>query len=484
MAFEFNNPLLQELRGNNSDSPYIDKSDLCVISSGSKIVLDELPSEFHGVTIVLIGTAQAGANTSITLTSSASATNDRYNDFTISITGGTGAGQSKVITDYVGATKIATVSAWTINPDNTSIYSIACYNESKTNIGLSINSFYVNYLNSIITFNSSEIGQTVLASYKGRGIIRTPAERIYCVDKDGNPVSSFQDIVVNVVDEATRNNNEIIRISSEDERILNETNRINAEDIRFYLEAIRQSNEITRGTNETSRQSTFNTSITDVNTAKNNTIIATNNAISATLNSNTELEKIDLAIISTELIWKEPVSTYSAIALTYPSPLAGWTTKTLDTGKRYRHDGVSWKYIDEFSLNEVTQNTVNIGDLSTLITTDKSNLVKSINEIKNELQSGEWDSPYDLGIEINHNLNTYPIALIVGKNTFGHGGFGEFISEAEYQVINKLEYIDNNSIRLYLSEEYIGTPSISAISSSEYKISFSSEDEGLKVFLK
>ena len=134
MAFEFNNPLLQELRAGNSDSPYIDKQDLCVISNESKIVLDELPSEFHGTTITLIGTAQAGADATITLTSSASATNDRYNGFTISITGGTGAGQSRTITDYVGTTKVATVSSWGVNPDATSVYTIACYNESKTNL--------------------------------------------------------------------------------------------------------------------------------------------------------------------------------------------------------------------------------------------------------------------------------------------------------------------------------------------------------------
>lgn len=71
------------------------------------------------------GTAQAGGASSITLAAGASATNDFYRPFTISITGGTGSGQSRVIASYVGSTKVATVSeAWTTPPDATSTYSI------------------------------------------------------------------------------------------------------------------------------------------------------------------------------------------------------------------------------------------------------------------------------------------------------------------------------------------------------------------------
>ena len=70
------------------------------------------------------GTAQAGSATTITLASTASATNDIYNGMTVYISSGTGDGQIKVITDYVGATKVATVSTWTTNPDNTSVYEV------------------------------------------------------------------------------------------------------------------------------------------------------------------------------------------------------------------------------------------------------------------------------------------------------------------------------------------------------------------------
>ena len=81
-------------------------------------------------------TAQAGAASSITLSASDTQADNYYNTMVIKITSGTGAGQEKTITDFVNATKVATISGtWTTNPDATSVYTIhninssdACYN--------------------------------------------------------------------------------------------------------------------------------------------------------------------------------------------------------------------------------------------------------------------------------------------------------------------------------------------------------------------
>jgi hypothetical protein len=74
--------------------------------------------------LIRANTAQAGASTTITLDASASAVDDFYNNTIIYLTGGTGAGQSRIISDYVGATKVATVPAWITNPDATSVFVI------------------------------------------------------------------------------------------------------------------------------------------------------------------------------------------------------------------------------------------------------------------------------------------------------------------------------------------------------------------------
>ena len=71
------------------------------------------------------GTAQAGStSTTIKLAATASATDDLYNTMTVYISSGTGSGQIKTITDYVGSTKVATVATWTTTPDATSVYEV------------------------------------------------------------------------------------------------------------------------------------------------------------------------------------------------------------------------------------------------------------------------------------------------------------------------------------------------------------------------
>ncbi len=69
------------------------------------------------------GTAQAGASSTITLDSGASSSDDFYIGDVVQIVGGTGAGQARIITDYVGSTKVATVdAAWNTNPSSDSVF--------------------------------------------------------------------------------------------------------------------------------------------------------------------------------------------------------------------------------------------------------------------------------------------------------------------------------------------------------------------------
>lgn len=68
------------------------------------------------------------SSTTAVIASSASATDTIYNNYGIFILSGTGAGQYRKITGYVGASRTITVSqAWTINPNSTSSYIISPY---------------------------------------------------------------------------------------------------------------------------------------------------------------------------------------------------------------------------------------------------------------------------------------------------------------------------------------------------------------------
>lgn len=73
--------------------------------------------------VVRSGTAQAGAASTITLDSGATATDSFYRNTRIHIVAGTGIGQSRGYSSYVGSTKVYTVDlAWTTAPDNTSVF--------------------------------------------------------------------------------------------------------------------------------------------------------------------------------------------------------------------------------------------------------------------------------------------------------------------------------------------------------------------------
>lgn len=93
------------------------------IDSGA--LADSAVTEIQTGLVTRRNTAQAGAASTITLDASASAVDSFYLGQQVVLTSGTGAGQVRLITGYVGSTKVATVgSAWATNPDNTSVFAL------------------------------------------------------------------------------------------------------------------------------------------------------------------------------------------------------------------------------------------------------------------------------------------------------------------------------------------------------------------------
>ena len=107
------------------------------------------------------GTAQGGTSTTITLKSATSyTTDDACNGFSLHITSGTGAGQHRLISDYVAATKIATVSkAFDTAPDATSNYEIKAWGENSVDE-------YINVLSGFGRARITEyVSNTVVKAY-------------------------------------------------------------------------------------------------------------------------------------------------------------------------------------------------------------------------------------------------------------------------------------------------------------------------------
>lgn len=84
---------------------------------------------------------------------------------------------------------------------------------------------------------------------------------------------------------------------------------------------------------------------------------------------------------------------------------------------------------------------------------------------------------HDAGIVINHNLNKYPLPLAITTSSgYGTGGFGDFGfgDNAVFQIGCRAEYMDLNTIRLYLDETIEGVASLTTISQTQYQVDFPS----------
>jgi hypothetical protein len=76
-------------------------------------------------TLLRQGTAQGGAGAYIDLDTGSSSSDDFYNNALIHIYKGTGLGQSRIISDYTGSSRRATVNEnWVTNPDSTSEFKV------------------------------------------------------------------------------------------------------------------------------------------------------------------------------------------------------------------------------------------------------------------------------------------------------------------------------------------------------------------------
>lgn len=119
------------------------------------------------------GTATAGGAATITLPATAVAVDNWYVGKTIRIISGTGAAQSRTITGYVGATRVATVAAWVTPPDATSVYTITGGNRSRYGVRIAAGCT----ANKVTDCDLLAGGGTLALSDAGTGTVTASANR-------------------------------------------------------------------------------------------------------------------------------------------------------------------------------------------------------------------------------------------------------------------------------------------------------------------
>lgn len=98
-----------------------------ILTGGTHNINNSAGKRLRGVsgTILDDGTAQAGTADTITLVSGSNTNNGFFNGTTIQLSAGAGVGQSRIISDYDGTTKIAVITpAWITTPDSSTDYNI------------------------------------------------------------------------------------------------------------------------------------------------------------------------------------------------------------------------------------------------------------------------------------------------------------------------------------------------------------------------
>jgi Tfp pilus assembly protein PilW len=113
----------------NTDVLVVRHAETCVAGSGGNCAADTAGAVYFQTSqcaAELVALARSGSTSStLNMAASASAVDDAYAGMTVRIVSGTGAGQSRAIATYSGASKEATVdAAWTTTPDATSVYSL------------------------------------------------------------------------------------------------------------------------------------------------------------------------------------------------------------------------------------------------------------------------------------------------------------------------------------------------------------------------
>lgn len=121
--------------------------------------------------VVAFGTAQSVTSTTIQLASAETFADDELIGATVIIrSASTGAGQARVITDYVSATDTATVDTWTTTPTGTITYVVIATAPASTSSPIAAN---VTQFNGVAATSASGIPEVKVASIAANAITAT-----------------------------------------------------------------------------------------------------------------------------------------------------------------------------------------------------------------------------------------------------------------------------------------------------------------------
>jgi len=80
---------------------------------------------------------------------------------------------------------------------------------------------------------------------------------------------------------------------------------------------------------------------------------------------------------------------------------------------------------------------------------------------------------YNTSFEITHNMDSYPNTNVLMINGYGFGPYGVFAISSAIQLKHAIEYVDENTIRLYVNEDFNDEEyTVTNVTGNEYSITF------------
>jgi hypothetical protein len=147
-----------------------------------------------------------------------------------------------------------------------------------------------------------------------------------------------------------------------------------------------------------------------------------------------------------KLVYKDPVANFASLVTTYPGATVGWFAQTLDDGKYYRHNGVSWQFHSQVTgaaISEIQNKLLDQSRQSQLL----SHGIQVINATQNspldlEIQGRTLTSLGNSNLEGNKNYVLADKRTKVraeGREGTQYSGVSKFVKSAS--VVIKADFV-------------------------------------------
>lgn len=216
-----------------------------------------------------------------------------------------------------------------------------------------------------------------------------------------------------------------------------------------------------------------NSSLTNIITQANNKISDVNNTINNVNNTQTSLRNTTTQVIA------EVNNTINDVNTTKSD-----LQNVVSQSSQIKNDLTNLNSITQTTESDLQAKINEANNIKIALQTfDPNGIVQNTNDMLNKMNSVQ------LLLTINHGLNAYPsLQLIWTEYGAGVGGAGTFPAGANSicdSIANKIEYVDNNNVNIYVPQlYYVANPIVTKLSNYKYIVNFTGSTKSLLIQIR